>query len=330
MLTRIKLPSKKIMMIAAAALFLIIVIIYANREKQALKNPNEGLLASEKKLESKIVELDTDQDGLKDWEEILWGTNPSLADTDGDKTEDGDEVEANRKPARAAPNDSLDAATATLPATLTAPAIKLNTTERIGRGLWERYLAIKLSGGELSADDRVALIQSVVQEEEGMPIGKSYTRTDIKIIPQSDNETLKRYAEAMGAVLERNQSQESELEIINRYTLDETKTAELEKLGTIIALYENVIAEALKIEVPQPLLEFHLSFLNISVAIKTSIMGMQKIASDPIIALDAMGNYNSATEQFVAIMQDLNRYYTTFLVEFNENSPGYSFTHLYE
>ncbi len=41
-------------------------------------------------------DLDSDSDGLKDWEETLWGTDPKNPDTDGDGTEDGSAVEAER------------------------------------------------------------------------------------------------------------------------------------------------------------------------------------------------------------------------------------------
>ena len=37
--------------------------------------------------------VDTDEDGLTLGEEMLFGTNPSLADTDGDGLNDGDEIQ---------------------------------------------------------------------------------------------------------------------------------------------------------------------------------------------------------------------------------------------
>ncbi len=36
------------------------------------------------------ISLDSDSDGLKDWEEALWGTDPHNPDTDGDGVSDGD------------------------------------------------------------------------------------------------------------------------------------------------------------------------------------------------------------------------------------------------
>ncbi|KKQ60937.1 MAG: hypothetical protein US81_C0011G0004 [Parcubacteria group bacterium GW2011_GWE2_38_18] len=42
--------------------------------------------------------LDSDQDGLSDKEELVWGTDPFNSDTDGDGMKDGDEIKAGRNP----------------------------------------------------------------------------------------------------------------------------------------------------------------------------------------------------------------------------------------
>lgn len=52
--------------------------------------------------------LDTDGDGLLDWEEALWGTDPKNKDTDRDGTSDGTEVSMHRDPKKAGPRDSLE------------------------------------------------------------------------------------------------------------------------------------------------------------------------------------------------------------------------------
>lgn len=57
---------------------------------------------------SQVEQVDTDGDGLKDWEEELWQTMVNKADTDGDGTTDGQEVERRRDPSRAGPNDELE------------------------------------------------------------------------------------------------------------------------------------------------------------------------------------------------------------------------------
>lgn len=52
---------------------------------------------------------DDDGDGLKNVDEVLWGTNSRVADSDSDGTPDGAEVTANRNPTVAGPSDALPA-----------------------------------------------------------------------------------------------------------------------------------------------------------------------------------------------------------------------------
>lgn len=51
--------------------------------------------------------LDSDQDGLQNWEEELYKTNPDNPDTDGDGTPDGEEIKLGRNPALAGPDDAM-------------------------------------------------------------------------------------------------------------------------------------------------------------------------------------------------------------------------------
>jgi hypothetical protein len=54
--------------------------------------------------------LDSDQDGLTDQEEKLYGTDPHNPDTDGDGYSDGAEVRSGYDPAKPAPGDKIGAA----------------------------------------------------------------------------------------------------------------------------------------------------------------------------------------------------------------------------
>lgn len=51
--------------------------------------------------------LDDDKDGLSNWEEAIYGTDPKNADSDGDGFLDGEEVLSGRNPAKKGPNDLL-------------------------------------------------------------------------------------------------------------------------------------------------------------------------------------------------------------------------------
>jgi hypothetical protein len=107
-LLALKLPSKKIVLIFVACAAAVGGVFFAVRSSE---NPasNQDVLkqAALDVIESSANDtVDSDNDGLKDWEETLWGTDPHKADTDGDGTPDGQEVKDGRNPLKAntAPN----------------------------------------------------------------------------------------------------------------------------------------------------------------------------------------------------------------------------------
>jgi hypothetical protein len=57
--------------------------------------------------ESTIEPLDSDNDGLEDWEEDLYKTDPNNPDTDGDGHLDGEEINSGHNPLIRGPNDKL-------------------------------------------------------------------------------------------------------------------------------------------------------------------------------------------------------------------------------
>ena len=97
-------------------------------------NPNIVLSSSQ----------DSDSDGLKNWEEELWNTNPNEPDTDKDGAPDGQEIKENRDPTLPWPNDKI------------TPDQKLEvknqSIENIGQELLKDILGKKLSQGELDPE----------------------------------------------------------------------------------------------------------------------------------------------------------------------------------
>ncbi len=56
---------------------------------------------------NKNIFLDSDQDGLSDQEELVYGTDPKNSDTDGDGYSDGTEVKSGYDPLKPAPGDKI-------------------------------------------------------------------------------------------------------------------------------------------------------------------------------------------------------------------------------
>jgi len=108
----VKFPfSRKTIFIALAAIVVVggavAYIEFKNNADVYESQSPSGLTA----VERQIITRDADEDGLADWEEVLWKTNIKNADTDGDGANDAEEIKANRNPLVKGPDDKLDSAT---------------------------------------------------------------------------------------------------------------------------------------------------------------------------------------------------------------------------
>ncbi len=83
---------------------------YGDKYLKYLDKGNKGnniVLFDKPKIVEGIINKDSDDDGLKDWEESLWKTDLNNSDTDGDGTPDGEEVREGRDPLKAGPDDKF-------------------------------------------------------------------------------------------------------------------------------------------------------------------------------------------------------------------------------
>lgn len=85
----------------------ILVRNYAAPESSAAATGNFQKTLSEQQRQE--ADKDSDGDGLKDWEEAIFQTDPHKADTDGDGTLDGKEIADGRNPLKVGPDDKLEA-----------------------------------------------------------------------------------------------------------------------------------------------------------------------------------------------------------------------------
>lgn len=204
-----------------------------------------GTAVSPKTKEEALARLtrDTDGDGLKDWEEKIYGTNPEKTDTDGDGTPDGEEIKTSRNPLRPGPDDAL-----ALPAPFPDTANKTNAiaNELIGKSLTQ-IIAKSIAGDPLSPELKnpeslknyveklgtTNLLSSVIPPE---------TR-DFKISKDNSPIAVKKYFNTVTEILARNFSDvESDIIILFR-AAEQNDITELRLLDKNIAALEQAVKE---------------------------------------------------------------------------------------
>ena len=117
-------------------------------------------------------ELDTDGDGLKDWQEALWQTDKNNTDTDGDGTSDGQEVGEGRNPTNGSIEDTLQ---------LENYEYTGSFTQQVSQNLFSQYNILKQEGVVITEDTQEALVQGSLGSNDFSLDINVFTFNDISV-----------------------------------------------------------------------------------------------------------------------------------------------------
>ena len=328
-------------------LFLIIAILimvscvvfaftYTRKAQVSSATDQSGTKASQQvdaaQLKAQLLsEKDTDGDGLKDWEEVLWGTDPNNPDTDGDGTPDGVEVKEGRNPLVKGPNDTLSStqSSTTTGSLDTAAQENLTSTQTIGRELFAKYLALRNPDGTMDPTIQTELISSLMQSPELQKQYVKYSATSVAAAKSETPDSIKVYGNAIETINQKYSpnSNETELDII-QITIQTGDLTELKKLDPIAKGYNSILSALLKVPVPPSAQEAHINLLNALAEVFSDVQDMQHYSDDPVVALRGVINYTSASaSDFLNAWQALKDYFAEKGIVFGPNEPGYPLTH---
>jgi len=319
MINRKYLPSKKFLMALYIAIaFILIAIIFNYLEPIVIKYLVSHPIADTTGVTVVVnIDLDSDNDGLVDWKENLYGTNPKLADTDGDGTNDVEEIALNRDPLKAntapkgqEPNDKIDPAKIEESQRAIEEYQSLNATEKMSRDLMSDIFANQQISGAMDQQTIDSIVQKSIQD---MPV-KEYSgitkESDLNLIDVNEKTFNKDLAVYTKSYYNETESYRKvagkDLNIINNYisTGNDVRT----DMKQITLKYQTIINNL--IEAPLPSLPdssgtiAHLTLINdleklIQVdndIINTNIKDMATIFSD-------LSVYNSTTKELLLALQ---------------------------
>ena len=337
----VSLPSKRIFLLIIACMIGVGAIGFAVYSRQTLsknltiddsvygannQNKTAEIVAQALKKNS---EVDSDTDGLYDWEESLWGTDPKNPDSDNDQTKDGEEVRENRNPTKAGPNDKLlTSVSAGANGTVGQENITLETTgtAKISRELFANYMEAKKSGIPINIDTQTQIVNQTFSNESLGISFKEYSAADIKTNTSSD---FKKYGNDLGlAMLAGSNPTEnyvSEIEILHT-ALTKEMPAEIVKLDPIIIRYNLILNQINSISVPQELVGYHVELLNSVSRILTDVKGFRVMFEDPILGLAGVSSYYQDVEAMKVSLGRIRSLLQSKGISFEQGEYGYVFT----
>lgn len=302
-------------------------MILKNQKKEQ-KQPTDQELSVLKPIIAEEIDKDSDSDGLKDWEEALWKTDPNNPDTDKDDTADGQEVKDNRNPLLASKNgknDKLENQKLKETGSL-LPAELPSLTDLLSQQFFGDYLFLReKDGGQISQKSQEELIASFIGATDNFEqINKGlYLKSDIKIDLQETPESIKEYGNNLALTIKKyfDSIPETELTVLKN-SLESKNKAELKKLEQIAMAYRNAAKEMLSLKTPLSFSDSHLNLINHFNNIAKEIDAMQKTFDDPIQALLAIKQYQTDSVAAYQILRNLNDYFLNKKVVFENNEPA--------
>lgn len=257
---------------------------------------------------------DSDNDGLKDWEEKLYGTDPKNSDTDKDGYFDGEEVASGYDPAKKSPDDAMAGGNPKnprpLPKNLTAAL-----TKKIGQAIIQGQ--IKPRGNDTSLDAEALAEQAKL--DETLKEAASRQLPEFSLAPISDSEInisdkigraeASSYLETMGNALPKLPAkEESEME----FFVNALENNDLDRLREFRQIYQKSYQGLKEISVPADLAALHKRFMAIFLATSNIYQALENIDQDPLKAAIALNQYSEIDRQINELIKSLfervNRY----------------------
>ena len=199
---------------------------------------------------------DTDRDGLPDWQESLYGTDPNIADTDGDGISDGEAASSGLLTTQRFLTDDSQTPVSVddIPGVTPAPG---TLTAEFSRAFFEAYMA-NWQGTPLTAEQQDALVQKLLGEfssEASQRLNSTYTMSAVR----TGGTDVLSYAGQVESAIERHEVAEGAGQPITlaHEFIENSDRSALTKLRTLSASYQAIVRDLLLVPVPQSLMDEH-------------------------------------------------------------------------
>ncbi|MBI3630886.1 MAG: hypothetical protein HY221_00935 [Candidatus Sungbacteria bacterium] len=287
-----------------------LIILLRHSSKKQKSNPGldqELALRQARETQIRALTQDSDGDGLPNWEEAIFHTDPHNPDTDGDGTPDGEEVKEGRDPLKPGPNDFVATSTPALSSadeSDTPPSP--NLTQRLATALGQQIIAQQLVDPSRSVDPKAIGSQIVSDLPRYAANAPLLSLHDIATTPNESTAAIKAWAEQLAATV-----QESFRDLTQPEALIVVQAMKNEDYGSLIQLdayikaYDAAVTRAKKIPTPVPFARDELQILNAMLQLRDIASSFRNVQKDPVTALSAIRPYFALQENLQTLNQNI-------------------------
>lgn len=303
---QLNLTSNNKRILFAIAFVVIVVLLFSLNTKSTIKNQagqSTGLVYGDKTL-SDVVNTDSDLDGVLDWEEGLWGTDPLKTDSDGDGVPDGTEVSQLKGEATVANSNGV------------LEEENLTETDKFSREVFTTVATLSQSG-TLTQETLDGLGSSLAQQIENPTVSKVFLFSDIKTTGNNTGESARIYLNSLDAIFKKQSLLYKNgydgivytinvtfSDVLQKYLLDPESDKAFSGLAQITKEVDDVVKSMKGLTVPSGLSVIHLDILNSFQRISENMTNVKLAIKDPIVAMGGASKYE---ENGMALESALNR-----------------------
>ena len=264
---------------------------------QNFNDEEEKIIDKQKQKEKNSSEVDTDRDGLPDWEEKqIYKTNPKSYDTDGDGFSDGQEVKNKTNPldpfnkgVSEIKQESSDNNNSSYKNDKT-----LTKTDVVARDLFLKLTELRLSNKKADKETLAKLVSELVQENK-IIVSQTYTISDLNI---SNILSVKAFKKTFFGLLKKYDFSHFQDEAILFAKF--LKTNDDENLRIIqqqIGSYQKFERDLRKLPVPKEASVLYLEYINSFSLFIQIISSFTEFKDDPVLVSSMLSVYNDVEDR---------------------------------
>lgn len=282
-------PSKRFLIRGgiATSIIALILIVQTNWFLGLFNKKNSQNLAVSDATIGDIVGKDSNGNGIADWEERLWGLDPTVTTTDG--VSNKVIIEGKRKNLQS-------------PDSQNEP---LNETDKLARDLFGFTNALS-NEPSINKENLSALAAKLGQKGVQINTLPVYVLKDLKT-SQTTVRNLTAYKKTLLEVLSKNKSTAPELDLLIQ-GIENGDYSNFDDFDRTISYYNSVAKSLIKITVPIGVAQYHLDIANGMAGIGNSFQKIKTLEDNGLSALVGLSEYRYFDNQITFSIEKLSAY----------------------
>lgn len=273
---------------------------YRNRQAKSIYKAPEVSASS---LDTSAQYIDTDGDGVPDWEEVLVGTNPN---------------DPKSKSTKATSTPTIK--------DLTKTTEKLDPIDVVSREFFARYMELRQLGISSDKLNQQELAQKTIDSIKFVE-AKPYVMSDILVNTITSKESIKKYGNDMANVFKKYFVSSRNEGVIVKDALQKKDPEILKELDPVIESYKNIVSGLLKTEAPKSMGTMHLDLVNVMNSTLFVMQSFRKTMVDPIAGVQAMSQYLIVQKKFFDSLKAIQSYLIYSGITYTSSETGFFFVH---